>query len=62
MNKFVEYHRYCLYCKYRDTKQDEEPCNECLTEPVNEDSHKPVKFKDTRKKGGDRNDSRGRRD
>ena len=43
-NKIVEFSEYCCQCKFSPLKQDEEPCNECLTNPVNEDSHKPVNF------------------
>ena len=43
-NKFVEFDKYCPKCKFKDISETEDPCNECLTEPVNEHSHKPVKF------------------
>lgn len=43
-NKIVEFAEYCSQCKYSPLKQDEEPCNECLTNPVNEDSRKPIMF------------------
>lgn len=42
--KFVEFDKFCENCKYKDVKQDEEPCNECLENPVNEHSIKPIKF------------------
>lgn len=49
MDKFVRYDIYCKKCKYKDLKADEdgimpEPCDECLLNPVNEDSQKPIKF------------------
>lgn len=37
---------YCTKCKYFDTAEDQEPCNECLNNPVNEYSHKPVNYKE----------------
>lgn len=43
-NKIVEYADYCPICKYKDLPEEEDPCNECLTNPVNEDSHKPTEF------------------
>lgn len=43
--KFVEFDEYCDICKYKDVKGYEDPCNECLDNPVNEDSHRPVNFK-----------------
>lgn len=45
-NKFVEFDKYCHRCKHKDVKETDDPCNECLTEPVNEYSHKPVRFED----------------
>lgn len=42
--KFVEFDKFCETCKYKDIKQDEEPCNECLENPVNEHSIKPIKY------------------
>lgn len=42
--KFVNYDEYCCKCKYNNTASSQEPCNECLTNPVNLNSRKPVKF------------------
>ena len=44
--KEVYFHKYCKNCQYRDNKEDEEPCDECLNEPWNTNSHKPLYFKD----------------
>ena len=44
INKEVYFCAYCHKCKHKDIKETEEPCNECLTNAVNEYSHKPVKF------------------
>ena len=49
MDKIVEFAEYCYKCRYSDYSEDSEPCCDCLEEPVNEDSHKPVYFKDTTK-------------
>lgn len=48
--KIVEFHAYCDKCLHKDLKEDEEPCDECLSEPVNLYSHKPVKFIESGKK------------
>lgn len=48
----VEFHKYCPNCKYKDLVEnpsdwDADPyniCNECMSEPVNEDSRKPIYF------------------
>lgn len=42
--KMVEFYKYCKKCKHEKLPDGEEPCNSCLTEPVNEDSVIPVKF------------------
>lgn len=44
--KEVYFYKYCKTCQYRDNKEDEEPCDECLNEPSNTYSHKPVYFKE----------------
>lgn len=43
--KEVYFHEYCKTCAYKDNKEDEEPCDDCLEEPVNVYSHKPVCWK-----------------
>ena len=47
MLKLVDYNLYCSKCKHKDNKESEDPCYECLTIPVNEDSHKPRQFEET---------------
>lgn len=42
--KEVFFDKYCKSCRYEKTKESEEPCNECLSEPANQYSHKPVKY------------------
>ena len=49
--KEVYFHKYCRTCKYFRTEEDKDPCNECLNEPVNEYSHKPVNYVE-RTRGG----------
>ena len=44
--KFVFFNEYCPHCENKALPDDEEPCNECLTNPVNQYSHKPVNFKE----------------
>lgn len=43
--KEVYFHKYCSSCRYKKTPEDEEPCCDCLDEPVNEFSHKPMYWK-----------------
>ena len=46
--KIVDYKTYCKKCKFKNCKdQDgEEPCNECLNNPVNLNSKKPIKYEE----------------
>lgn len=49
--KEVYFDMYCGKCDFRDLDGFDNPCNECLTQPFNYDSHKPTKFveKDAKK-------------
>lgn len=42
--KVVYFHKYCKTCKHKDVKDTKEPCCECLSEPTNLNSHKPVYY------------------
>lgn len=44
--KEVYFGEYCKKCEYFNKDSDQEPCNQCLEEPVNSYSHKPVKWKE----------------
>ena len=43
--KEVYFDQYCKTCKYEKCKEGEDPCDDCLNEPVNLYSHKPVWWK-----------------
>lgn len=47
--KEVYFNEYCKICKYSKNSETEDPCYDCLHEPVNIDSHKPVYFHEKRK-------------
>lgn len=40
--KIVAFDIWCPKCKHREKKEEQEPCCDCLDEPMNIDSHKPV--------------------
>lgn len=42
--KEVYFDKYCGTCVHKDDSAGEEPCASCLDEPVNQNSHKPVKY------------------
>lgn len=44
--KEVYFDRYCKNCKHLYVKETEHPCDECLEEPINMGSHKPVKWEE----------------
>ena len=44
--KEVYYDQYCYKCKFKNTEETEDPCNDCMNQPYNFDSHKPVNFKE----------------
>ena len=50
--KFVDFNKYCPLCKHKDESEFEafgSACYDCLDEPVNTNSHKPVKFEEEEK-------------
>lgn len=42
--KFVDFYKYCETCKHNKCKEHEDPCDECLSNPVHAYSHKPVNY------------------
>ena len=46
--KEVHFHSYCPSCRHYEKKEEQEPCRTCLDEPVNTNSHKPVKYEEKR--------------
>lgn len=48
--KMVEFHKFCDSCKHADVKEWEDPCHECLSEPTNVASIKPINYEEKEKK------------
>lgn len=42
----VDFYKYCEICKHRTKDEIEEPCRDCLNEPVNKNSEKPVYYEE----------------
>ena len=42
----VYFNMYCDMCKFKDVKETEKPCNDCLAIPARPFSHKPEYFKE----------------
>lgn len=45
----VDFNTHCPTCKYADLDEVKDPCNECLSEPANEGSTKPIKWEEKNK-------------
>ena len=44
--KEVYFHEYCKKCRHQKVKDTEAPCDECLSEPTNWNTHKPVNYEE----------------
>lgn len=42
----VNFFKYCKTCKHQKLLGCEEPCNECLDNPINFESEKPVNWEE----------------
>lgn len=42
--KEVYYCDYCKTCSHKNEPEDSDTCNDCLNQPYNIDSHKPVNY------------------
>lgn len=47
--KIVDFEKYCKTCEHRDLKESDDPCFDCLDEPTNLNSNKPVYYKEKQK-------------
>ena len=44
INREVRFDTYCDTCKHKDTKEIDNPCNECLEWPMNNGTEKPYNW------------------
>ena len=44
--KIVAFDIWCPKCKHRNKDENQEPCDDCLAEPINIDSQKPVHWEE----------------
>lgn len=42
--KIVDFKKYCETCKYKELKESESICDECLSNPLNLYSEKPINW------------------
>lgn len=45
-DKEVRFDLYCKTCAYEKNDENNDPCDECLMNGSNEDSHKPTRWKE----------------
>lgn len=45
----VYFDQYCKQCKHEKLDEKKDPCFECLSNPVNLNSHKPINFEEKEK-------------
>ena len=45
-NKEVLFDKYCPFWKYAKVIEYENPCNECLEQPMREGTEKPMNYKE----------------
>lgn len=46
IERIVDFKKYCETCKHRNVKEIKDPCNDCLDNPVNTNSHKPIYYEE----------------
>ena len=47
--QFIDFFKYCATCKYKDTDEIDDPCNECLDIGAKEGSGIPEKYEEAKK-------------
>lgn len=50
MEKIVEFELYCSKCKHYDSSDADDPCDYCLSVPARENSRRPIKYEENKKK------------
>ena len=45
----VNFQEWCPKCEHFKLAEHEDPCHDCLNQPINDDSRKPIMFKDAGK-------------
>lgn len=45
----VEFNKFCKTCKHKDLDEKYDPCHECLSNPINTGSIKPMKYEEDEK-------------
>lgn len=48
--KIVEFELYCSKCKHYNSSDADDPCDYCLSVPARENSRRPIKYEENKKK------------
>ena len=48
--KEVRFDQYCPKCEHLEKSEAEDPCYDCLNQGWNDESHKPIMFKEKEEK------------
>lgn len=46
LEKEVYFDEWCPKCKHKRVDEVDDPCNECLANGMNQNSHKPIKWEE----------------
>ena len=49
IEKIVDFKKYCDTCKYKELNSACDPCNECLDNPTNLHTTRPLRYKEDEK-------------
>lgn len=48
VTKEVDFFKYCRSCKHKKDEETKDPCNECLTYPMNIHTRKPMMYEEAK--------------
>ena len=48
MLHICDFEHWCPLCTHKDVDEAKDPCHDCLNEPVNDDSRKPVMWEEAK--------------
>lgn len=48
-DKEVRFDKYCKTCIHKDYPETAEPCMECLLDPVNYETEKPIRWEEKKR-------------
>lgn len=49
IERIVDFKKYCETCKHKDVNEVKDPCDDCLDNPMNTNSRKPMYYEEKEK-------------